>query len=37
VAERVQAVAIAPDGDADLPDDLVADFAVIACTACSGC
>ena len=35
-AQRVQAVDIAPDGDADLPDDLVADFAVLACTACSG-
>jgi NAD-dependent SIR2 family protein deacetylase len=35
-AERVHAVDIAPDGDAALPDDLVADFAVVACTACGG-
>jgi len=27
---------IAPDGDVDLPDELVADFEVAACTACGG-
>ena len=35
-AERVHAIDIAPDGDADLPDDLVADFAVVPCASCSG-
>jgi NAD-dependent deacetylase sirtuin 4 len=35
-AERAHAVATAPDGDADLPDDLVADFAVVACSSCGG-
>ncbi len=34
--ERAHAVATAPDGDADLPDDLVADFAVVACSSCGG-
>jgi NAD-dependent SIR2 family protein deacetylase len=34
--ERARAVAIAPDGDADLPDELLADFAVVACAACGG-
>ena len=34
--ERAQSIATAPDGDADLPDDLVADFVVVACTACGG-
>ncbi len=33
---RAYAVAIAPDGDAELPDDLVADFAVVACATCAG-
>jgi NAD-dependent protein deacetylase/lipoamidase sirtuin 4 len=28
--------ALAPDGDADLPDELVAGFAVAACAACDG-
>ncbi|HET9483435.1 MAG TPA: NAD-dependent protein deacetylase [Xanthomonadales bacterium] len=31
--ERARSIAIAPDGDADLADELVADFAVVACTA----
>ncbi len=35
-AERARAVETAPDGDADLPDDLVADFTVLACLACGG-
>lgn len=34
-AERARAVAIAPDGDADLPDELVESFEVVAC-ACEG-
>lgn len=34
--ERARAVAIAPDGDADLPDDLVAEFVVVPCVACGG-
>src|SRR5262247_3750209 len=29
-------VAVAPDGDADLADDVVADFEVVACAACGG-
>lgn len=29
-------VPVAPDGDADLADDLVADFEVVACVACGG-
>ncbi len=33
---RAHAAAIAPDGDADLPDELVADFTVAACAACDG-
>ena len=33
--ERARAVAIAPDGDADLSDELVADFAVVPCD-CGG-
>ncbi len=33
---RAQEVAIAPDGDAELPDDLVADFVVVPCDACGG-
>jgi NAD+-dependent protein deacetylase sirtuin 4 len=35
-AARAHAAVIAPDGDADLPDDLVADFTVVACAACGG-
>ena len=35
-AARAHAAAIAPDGDADLPDALVADFAVVACATCGG-
>jgi NAD-dependent SIR2 family protein deacetylase len=34
--ERARTVAIAPDGDADLPDELLADFEVVACAACGG-
>jgi NAD-dependent deacetylase sirtuin 4 len=34
-ADRARSVAIAPDGDADLPDELVEAFEVIACD-CSG-
>ncbi|CAN5700779.1 hypothetical protein BH11MYX3_BH11MYX3_06470 [soil metagenome] len=33
---RAHAVAIAPDGDAELPDAMVADFAVVACASCDG-
>ncbi|MDX2088730.1 MAG: NAD-dependent protein deacetylase [Kofleriaceae bacterium] len=33
---RAQSVIIAPDGDADLPDDLLAEFTVVACDACGG-
>jgi NAD-dependent SIR2 family protein deacetylase len=29
-------VQVAPDGDADLPDDVVAGFEVVACAACGG-
>jgi NAD-dependent SIR2 family protein deacetylase len=32
---RARAAALAPDGDVDLPDELVAQFAVVACT-CGG-
>lgn len=35
-AARADAVAIAPDGDAELPDALVRDFAIVACAACDG-
>ena len=35
-AARALDVAIAPDGDAELPDDLLADFVVVPCTACDG-
>ena len=35
-ASRAHAAAIAPDGDAELADDLVADFAVVPCGACGG-
>jgi NAD-dependent SIR2 family protein deacetylase len=34
--ERTRSAEIRPDGDADLPDDLVNDFAVVGCEACSG-
>jgi NAD-dependent SIR2 family protein deacetylase len=33
---RTRAVVLAPDGDSDLPDELVADFAIAACAACGG-
>ncbi len=33
---RAHAVAIAPDGDAELPDALVRDFEVVACATCDG-
>lgn len=34
--ERAAKVELAPDGDADLPDELVAGFAVVPCAACGG-
>jgi len=34
--ERADAVTIAPDGDADLPDELLAEFTVVDCAACAG-
>jgi NAD-dependent SIR2 family protein deacetylase len=34
--DRAAGAAIAPDGDADLPDELVAEFAVVACDTCGG-
>jgi len=34
--ERARSIAIAPDGDADLSDELVAGFEVVACDACDG-
>jgi len=34
--ERTRSAAIAPDGDADLPDDLLDGFTVGACGACGG-
>ncbi len=34
--ERAREIASAPDGDADLADELVADFTIIACAACNG-
>lgn len=34
--DRAQGAALAPDGDSDLPDALVTDFAVVACEACGG-
>jgi NAD-dependent deacetylase sirtuin 4 len=34
--DRVRSAAIAPDGDADLPDALVDGFSVVSCTACGG-
>jgi NAD-dependent deacetylase sirtuin 4 len=33
---RARSAQIAPDGDADLPDDLVDGFTVVACEACDG-
>lgn len=33
---RAATARIQPDGDADLPDELVADFTVVPCTACGG-
>jgi NAD-dependent SIR2 family protein deacetylase len=33
---RTQSVVLAPDGDSDLPEELVAAFELAACTACSG-
>jgi NAD-dependent deacetylase sirtuin 4 len=34
--DRAYGAAIAPDGDADLPDELVAGFTVVACACCGG-
>lgn len=34
--DRAQHAAIAPDGDVDLPDELVAGFTVVACSRCGG-
>ena len=34
--ERTRGASIAPDGDADLPDDLVDGFTVVGCAACGG-
>ncbi|HEX3758498.1 MAG TPA: NAD-dependent protein deacetylase [Kofleriaceae bacterium] len=34
--ERTREAEIAPDGDADLPDELVDGFTVVACEACGG-
>lgn len=33
---RAREVAIAPDGDAELPDEMIADFVVVPCAACDG-
>lgn len=33
---RARAIEIAPDGDAELPDDLVREFVVVACDGCGG-
>jgi NAD-dependent SIR2 family protein deacetylase len=33
---RARMATIAPDGDVDLPDELVERFAIVACTSCSG-
>jgi NAD-dependent SIR2 family protein deacetylase len=33
---RARMATIAPDGDVDLPDELVEDFQIVACTACEG-
>lgn len=35
-AARAETARIQPDGDADLPDHLVADFTVVPCAACDG-
>jgi NAD-dependent SIR2 family protein deacetylase len=34
--ERARGAEIAPDGDSALPDELVADFTILACEACGG-
>jgi NAD-dependent deacetylase sirtuin 4 len=34
--QRTDSVVLAPDGDSELPDELVAEFAVVACNACDG-
>ena len=34
--DRTQRVVLAPDGDSDLADELVAEFAMVACDACAG-
>jgi NAD-dependent SIR2 family protein deacetylase len=34
--DRAQGAVLAPDGDSDLPDALVAGFTVVACEACGG-
>ena len=34
--DRARGVVLAPDGDSDLPDELVAGFTVVACDACAG-
>jgi NAD-dependent SIR2 family protein deacetylase len=34
--DRAQGAALAPDGDSDLPDALVADFTVVTCDSCGG-
>ena len=34
--EHTRAATIAPDGDADLPDELVARFTLVACAGCAG-
>ena len=34
--ERTRSAEVAPDGDADLPDDLVDGFTVVGCEACGG-
>lgn len=33
---RAREVTIAPDGDAELPDEMIADFVVVPCAACDG-
>ncbi len=33
---RARMATAAPDGDVDLPDDLIADFRVVACSTCDG-
>lgn len=35
-AARARMATIAPDGDVDLPDELVADFQFVACDSCAG-